>query len=105
MSEDCLTLNVWTRAKITDEKLPVMVWFHGGALVWGSGSEYPGDILTEHGVILVTVNYRLGPFGFFLIRNYQPRQVLLEIRVSVIKSNHLSGLKKILVSLVVIPII
>ena len=34
MSEDCLTLNVWTRAKITDEKLPVMVWFHGGALVW-----------------------------------------------------------------------
>ena len=65
MSEDCLTLNVWTRAKITDEKLPVMVWFHGGALVWGSGSEYPGDALTEHGVILVTVNYRLGPFGFF----------------------------------------
>ena len=42
-----------------------MVWFHGGALVWGSGSEYPGDALTEHGVILVTVNYRLGPFGFF----------------------------------------
>ena len=65
MSEDCLTLNVWTRAKNSDEKLPVMVWFHGGALVWGSGSEYPGDALTEHGVILVTVNYRLGPFGFF----------------------------------------
>ena len=42
MSEDCLTLNVWTRAKDTNEKLPVMVWFHGGALVWGSGSEYPG---------------------------------------------------------------
>ena len=65
MSEDCLTLNVWTRAKNADEKLPVMVWFHGGALVWGSGSEYPGDALTKHGVILVTVNYRLGPFGFF----------------------------------------
>ena len=65
MSEDCLTLNVWTRAKVTHEKLPVMVWFHGGALVWGSGSEYPGNELTEHGVILVTVNYRLGPFGFF----------------------------------------
>lgn len=65
MSEDCLTLNVWTRAINKDEKLPVMVWFHGGALVWGSGSEYPGEQLTEHGVILVTVNYRLGPFGFF----------------------------------------
>ena len=65
MSEDCLTLNVWTRAKDTNENLPVMVWFHGGALVWGSGSEYPGNELTDHGVILVTVNYRLGPFGFF----------------------------------------
>ena len=65
MSEDCLTLNVWTRAKNKDDKLPVMVWFHGGALVWGSGSEYPGDELTKYGVILVTVNYRLGPFGFF----------------------------------------
>ncbi|MDC1251716.1 carboxylesterase family protein [Gammaproteobacteria bacterium] len=65
MSEDCLTLNIWTRAKNKDEKLPVMVWFHGGALVWGSGSEYPGDELTQHGVILVTVNYRLGPLGFF----------------------------------------
>mgnify|MGYP003310399704 CR=1 FL=1 len=65
MSEDCLTLNVWTRAKDTNEKLPVMGWCHGGALVWGSGSEYPGNELTKHGVILVTVNYRLGPFGFF----------------------------------------
>ena len=65
MSEDCLTLNIWTRAKNKDEKLPVMVWFHGGALVWGSGSEYPGDELTQNGVILVTVNYRLGPLGFF----------------------------------------
>ena len=65
MSEDCLTLNVWTRADKQDEKLPVMVWFHGGALVWGSGSEYSGKELTKEGVILVTVNYRLGPFGFF----------------------------------------
>ena len=65
MSEDCLTLNVWTRADKSNEKLPVMVWFHGGALVWGSGSEYSGAELTKQGVILVTVNYRLGPFGFF----------------------------------------
>jgi len=65
MSEDCLTLNVWTRAKKTEENLPVMVWIHGGALVWGSGSEYKGDELTKRGVILVTVNYRLGPLGFY----------------------------------------
>ena len=65
MSEDCLTLNVWTRAVSKEEKLPVMVWFHGGALVWGSGSQYSGEELTKKGIILVTVNYRLGPLGFF----------------------------------------
>jgi para-nitrobenzyl esterase len=65
MSEDCLTLNVWTRAEKTEENLPVMVWIHGGALVWGSGSEYKGDQLTKRGIILVTVNYRLGPLGFY----------------------------------------
>ncbi|HJL96232.1 MAG: hypothetical protein CMD53_04245 [Gammaproteobacteria bacterium] len=65
MSEDCLTLNVWTRAERANEKLPVMVWIHGGALVWGSGREYPGQELTKKGIILVTINYRLGPFGFF----------------------------------------
>lgn len=65
MDEDCLTLNVWTRADTREEKLPVMVWIHGGALVWGSGSEYKGDELTKRDVILVTVNYRLGPLGFF----------------------------------------
>ena len=65
MSEDCLTLNIWTRASTTKENLPVMVWIHGGALVWGSGSEYKGEELTKRDVILVTVNYRLGPLGFF----------------------------------------
>ena len=65
MSEDCLTLNVWTRADTAEANLPVMVWMHGGALVWGSGSEYKGEELTKRDVILVTVNYRLGPFGFF----------------------------------------
>lgn len=64
-SEDCLTLNVWTRATSTDARLPVMVWFHGGALLEGAGELYPGDALTRKGVILVTVNYRLGPLGFF----------------------------------------
>ena len=64
-SEDCLTLNVWSRASTTEDKIPVMVWIHGGALVMGSGRDYDGAPLTEKGVVLVTINYRLGPFGFF----------------------------------------
>ena len=64
MSEDCLTLNLWTRAKDASAALPVMVWVHGGALVMGSGGDYDGAPLTAKGVVLVTVNYRLGPFGF-----------------------------------------
>ena len=65
MSEDCLTLNVWTRAENESDKLPVMVWIHGGALVMGSGADYDGAVLSAKGVIVVTINYRLGPFGFF----------------------------------------
>ena len=65
MDEDCLHLNVWTRATSTDDRLPVMVWIHGGALVWGAGELYPGDELARMGVVIVTINYRLGPFGFF----------------------------------------
>ena len=64
MSEDCLLLNVHTRAESEEDALPVMVWIHGGALVTGSGSEYPGELLTSKGVVLVTINYRLGRFGF-----------------------------------------
>ena len=64
MDEDCLTLNVWTRANHDAESLPVMVWIHGGALVTGSSSLYPGELLTTKGVVLVTINYRLGRFGF-----------------------------------------
>ena len=64
MDEDCLTLNVWTRAAHVGDALPVMVWIHGGALVTGQGSGYPGELLTSKGVVLVTVNYRLGRFGF-----------------------------------------
>ena len=65
MSEDCLTLNVWTRAATVADDLPVMVWVHGGALVMGSGGDYDGAPLSAEGVVLVTINYRLGPFGFF----------------------------------------
>jgi para-nitrobenzyl esterase len=65
-SEDCLFLNVWTAAKTPAEKRPVMVWIHGGALTRGSGSMevYDGQQLARQGVVLVTINYRLGPLGF-----------------------------------------
>ena len=66
MSEDCLYLNVWTGANGADQKLPVLVYFHGGALVSGDGSEprYDGANLASRGMVAVTVNYRLGAFGF-----------------------------------------
>jgi para-nitrobenzyl esterase len=66
MSEDCLTLNIWTAAKSASEHRPVMVWIHGGGFTRGSGSStaYDGEILSRKGVVLVTINYRLGVFGF-----------------------------------------
>ncbi len=65
-SEDCLYLNVWTPAKSPDAKLPVMVWIHGGGHTTGSGaaSFYEGTRLARQGVVVVTINYRLGPFGY-----------------------------------------
>lgn len=65
-SEDCLYVNVWTPAAPTDERLPVLVWIHGGAYVVGSGSEarFDGAALAAQGVVVVTINYRLGVFGF-----------------------------------------
>ena len=65
-SEDCLTLNVWAPATPSAGKLPVMVWIHGGGLMNGSGSvpQYAGDQLAARGVIVVTINYRLGVLGF-----------------------------------------
>ena len=66
-SEDCLYLNVWTAAETAAERRPVMVWFHGGGFIEGSGSlpSFHGETLARKGVVLVTVNYRLGVFGFF----------------------------------------
>ena len=65
--EDCLYLNVWTAAESADEERPVMVWVHGGALTRGSGANaaYDGTALARKGVVLVTINYRLGPLGYF----------------------------------------
>ena len=65
-SEDSLTLNVWTPG-LDEARRPVMVWIHGGAFMNGSGSTpwYDGTRFAQHGdVVVVTLNYRLGPFGF-----------------------------------------
>lgn len=66
-SEDCLYLSVWTPEWPVKQALPVMVWVHGGSNTGGSGSQstYDGVSLTARGVVLVTINYRLGVFGFF----------------------------------------
>src|SRR5262252_7911891 len=67
MSEDCLYLNVWTPAKSPTERLPVLVYFYGGGFVAGDGSEarYQGESMARKGIVALTVNYRLGVFGFF----------------------------------------
>ena len=64
MSEDCLYLNVYTAAVSATAKQPVMVWIHGGAWTSGAGGIYQGEDLARKGVVVVTVNYRLGVFGF-----------------------------------------
>jgi para-nitrobenzyl esterase len=69
-SEDCLTLNVWTPYGVNKKavpNMPVMVWIHGGAFVIGSGSFpiYNGTEFAKNGIVLVTINYRLGNLGFF----------------------------------------
>ena len=66
-SEDCLCLNVWTGAKAATEKRPVLVWIHGGAFYEGSGEiiTYDGEELAKKGLVVVTINYRLGIFGFY----------------------------------------
>lgn len=65
-SEDCLSLNVWSPNTMPGAKLPVMVWIYGGAFRGGGSamSIYDGTELAQHGVIVVTINYRLGWFGF-----------------------------------------
>jgi para-nitrobenzyl esterase len=66
ISEDCLFLNLWTPAKTAEDKVPVLVFMHGGGFTEGSGSVlvYDGEELAKKGIIVITVNYRLGALGF-----------------------------------------
>ncbi len=68
-SEDCLTLNIWT-PDIDDKKRPVMFWIHGGGFIFGGSRTptYNGSTLAQRGdVVIVTINYRLGAFGYLFI--------------------------------------
>jgi len=66
VSEDCLFLNIWTSRPAVAAKLPVLVFIHGGAFTSGSGDVpvYDGEALARDGVVIVTINYRVGPLGF-----------------------------------------
>ncbi len=66
LSEDCLYLNIWTAVKSVKEKKPVIVWIHGGGFTGGAGScaVYDGEAISKMGIVYVTINYRLGVFGF-----------------------------------------
>jgi para-nitrobenzyl esterase len=66
LSEDCLYLNIWTPAKTAGDRLPVMVWIHGGGFTRGTANSpaYDGEDLALKGVVVVTLNYRLGILGF-----------------------------------------
>src|SRR5438552_1842178 len=66
VSEDCLYLNIWTTSQSGKDRRPVMVWVHGGGYTRGTGATptYNGENLAQKGVVVVTINYRLGIFGF-----------------------------------------
>jgi para-nitrobenzyl esterase len=65
MSEDCLYLSVWTGARGARERRPVAVWLHGGSFMIGTGAIFDGAALARRGVVVVTINYRLGALGIF----------------------------------------
>ncbi|MDY6795129.1 MAG: carboxylesterase/lipase family protein [Actinomycetota bacterium] len=78
--EDCLYLNVWAPVRADETRLPVLVWIHGGAFATGAGSLplYEGTNLAARGVVVVTINYRLGPLGFLahpMLRDESPHGV------------------------------
>jgi para-nitrobenzyl esterase len=74
-SEDCLTLNVWSPAP-DEKRRPVLFWIHGGGWVMGTGSAYDASLLAARGdVVVVTVNYRLGPWGFLYLGDIAGQEV------------------------------
>ena len=83
MSEDCLNLNVFTHNAPTGAtKLPVLVWIHGGAFTNGSGAIpwYHGNALASRGAVVVSINYRLGAFGFLGTGNYGMLDMISALR-------------------------
>lgn len=82
MSEDCLNLNVFSPIGNPDASLPVLVWIHGGAYTNGSGSIawYDGNALASRGVVVVTINYRLGALGFLGAGNYGTLDMISALR-------------------------
>jgi para-nitrobenzyl esterase len=81
-SEDCLYLNIWTPTKSANERIPVLVWIHGGGFSMGSASEaiFSGENLARKGVVLVCLAYRVGQLGF-----------LTHPELSAESPNHVSG--------------
>ena len=76
-SEDCLNVNVWAPDASANEPMPVMVWIHGGSFLTGGGglAEYDGSVLARRGgLIVVTLSYRLGPFGFLHLAPFSDEQ-------------------------------
>ena len=67
ISEDCLYLNVWTSATSSNKKLPVLVWIYGGGFTSGGSNVpiYDGETMAKKGIVFVSINYRVGIFGFF----------------------------------------
>ncbi len=92
LSEDCLSLNVWTPVKAGDrQRLPVFVWIHGGALTRGSGTSdvRDGAALARKGIVVVSINYRLGVFGYLAHRELTAEAPLNATPASL--SNRTSG--------------
>ena len=75
--EDCLYLNIYApNSAGRGSRLPVMLWIHGGAFVSGTGDQYDGSALVQHGVIVVTINYRLGWLGFLATKGLDASSAL-----------------------------
>ncbi|HEV2634161.1 MAG TPA: carboxylesterase family protein [Actinocrinis sp.] len=72
--EDCLNLNVWSPGPARDEPCPVLVWLHAGGRVYGSGSTWidPWHFAARHNAVVVTANYRLGPWGWLYLGGHDP---------------------------------